>query len=159
MPYLNPAYKGAFAHTEGAALTVTVAFDAPSVAGGLSISPSHCPTELGVPASECAWYAVQTVDGCVGRGGENGRALLAHVTPPLPPPRRSAWHNATAAVSADGFGLILSVDLTVRARLPASLLHLLAPVLRPRYPSPPLLRRTPPVSLPTPHEGHSPRGP
>lgn len=66
MPYLNPAYKAAFAHTAGAALTVTVAFDTPSVAGGgLSISPSHCPTELGVPASECAWYAVQTVDGCV----------------------------------------------------------------------------------------------
>lgn len=84
VPYLNPAYRGAFAHTDGASLTVTVAFDPPSVVGGLALSPSHCPTELGVPASECAWYEVQTVDGCVRRRGELARAVGVATSPASP---------------------------------------------------------------------------
>jgi hypothetical protein len=90
-PYLNPTYASAVAVTQGTVLTVTVAFEPATVVGGLTIVPSHCPTELGVPPLECSWIEVQTIDG--------------------------AWHNATTALSADALGIVLSVDLTVRKRV------------------------------------------
>lgn len=64
VPYLNPAYTNATQQTLGNSLVVTVTFALDSVYDGLHLAQGVvCPTGLGVPASECSWYDVQTVDG------------------------------------------------------------------------------------------------
>jgi hypothetical protein len=84
-PYLNPMYASASASTSGSVATATVAFVPETIQGGLALVPSACPVDLGVPASECAWFELQTSD--------------------------SAWYNATATLSEDGMGLILTATI------------------------------------------------
>lgn len=86
--YLNPRYVGAAAVTNGKTVTVTVTFDPASVgAGGLTIIPAACP--IPANATECAWQEIQTTDGL--------------------------WYNATAAVTPDGNGLILTAGPIAQA--------------------------------------------
>ena len=87
VPYLAPAYASAAAGPAGGGpLTVTVSFKpAPPSSGALSLRPAACPAGVGgLPASECAWFEVQTMDG--------------------------GWHNATGvALTGDERGLVLTV--------------------------------------------------
>jgi hypothetical protein len=96
-PYLNPRYARATAvpaRGPDDTLSVVVEFDAASLSNGeLTLVSASCPTSLGVPASECAWYDVQLSDG--------------------------TWYNATVSVTDSGTGLVLTVaggaGLTVNA--------------------------------------------
>jgi len=78
-PLLGPVAQAATGSAAGTMLTVTVQFPAGS---SLALQAAHCPTELGVPASICAWYGIQGSDWTL--------------------------YNATAAVTADGNGLELT---------------------------------------------------
>lgn len=92
VPYLNPSYTNATQQTLNNNLVVTVTFGLSTVYDGLYLAQGVvCPTGLGVPASECSWYDVQTVDG--------------------------TWWNATQAISPDGMSLVLTVPGTA---LPAN---------------------------------------
>ena len=52
--YRNPAYASAAAVTSGTSVSVTVFFDQATLgSSGLTIVPSACPTDLGVPLAEC----------------------------------------------------------------------------------------------------------
>ena len=96
VPFLNPRYASAVArgvsnktHT---ALQVTVSLLPGTVtAAGLVMrgweplsNSSHCPTERAVNASYCDWFAIQVNDGAF------------------------SWHNASAALTEDGRGVVLS---------------------------------------------------
>lgn len=70
-------------------LTVLVSFESDSVGSGLTIVPdtvgstsTHCPTELGVNISMCAWWSIQGSDG--------------------------VWYNATEATVWNGTQLVVS---------------------------------------------------
>jgi hypothetical protein len=76
---VSPRYAGAAGGApQGATLTATVAFAQGTTAGGLrAIAGAHCPTELGVPAAQCAGFAIGASDGevysataAVGAGGD-----------------------------------------------------------------------------------------
>ena len=87
VPYLAPSYASASAQTSAAGdVTVTVTFaPTPPSSGALELRPASCPAGVGgLPASECAWFEIQTADG--------------------------AWHNATGvALTADSKRLVLTV--------------------------------------------------
>ena len=86
VPYLAPSYASSAASTVGSDLLVTVAFaPAPQSSGRLALQPKACPAGVGgLPASECAWFEIQTADG--------------------------AWHNATGvALSGDATKLLLTL--------------------------------------------------
>jgi hypothetical protein len=86
--HTGPAYAGSFGSVSGSSLVVTVVFDASSVGSGLQFSSlafDHCPTEAGVPADQCAWWSIT---------GSDGKA-----------------YNATAALTADGRGVVLTAPL------------------------------------------------
>lgn len=101
-PAVGPVYASATATTVGATVTVEVAFAPGTTAGGLVLVPptpgnfsSYCPTDVGIPADNCGWFAVQTSDG--------------------------AWRNATAALGGGPGGdrLVLAVDTSPATGLAA----------------------------------------
>jgi hypothetical protein len=97
VPYLAPSYAYAEAGSASGALTVTVHFAAaPQSSGALALRPAACPEGVGgLPASECSWFEVQTMDG--------------------------VWHNATGvALSGDGKGLLLTPGLPAGTALNAT---------------------------------------
>jgi hypothetical protein len=92
-PAVGPVYAAATARAAvGTTVTVEVSFAPGTTAGGLVLVPptpgnssTYCPTDEGVPADNCGWFAVQTSDG--------------------------AWRNATAALGGPaGDRLVLAVD-------------------------------------------------
>jgi len=83
VPYVGPTAAAATGSSVGTALSVSVSFLASTVAGGgLAFQPSHCPTELGVPVAQCAWFSIAGSDGKL--------------------------YNATAAITGGGTTLDLS---------------------------------------------------
>ena len=69
-------------------MQVEVSFASGSVAAGLELlAHAGCPTDAGVPLSECSWFGVQTADG--------------------------VWHNATASLTDDRRRLVLTTDSSV----------------------------------------------
>jgi sialate O-acetylesterase len=84
--HVSPRYAGASAGAaQGATLTATVSFAPGTTAGGLrAIAGAHCPTELGVPAGRCGWFAIGASDGvlynasaAIGGGGGDTLVLTA----------------------------------------------------------------------------------
>ena len=83
MPYIVPNATSSSATAAGTAVAVTVSFsDLPTT---LVAADDHCKTELGVPASQCAWFVVAGSDG--------------------------ASYNATAAVGPGGKTLVLTATV------------------------------------------------
>ena len=81
--HVSPRYAGAAGGAQGATLTATITFAPGTTAGGLqAIAGAHCPTELGVPAGQCAGFAIGASDG--------------------------ALYNASAAIGAGGDTLVLT---------------------------------------------------
>jgi len=84
IPYLSPAYQSA---TLVDSNSVQIDFSpTPPASGLLSLRPAACPAGVGgLPASECSWFEIQTVDGL--------------------------WHNATGvSLSPDSKSLLLSAN-------------------------------------------------
>jgi len=84
-----PLYKSATTTTLSKTITVTVSFVPTSLQAALQLRPAHCPTEQGLPASDCDGFDIQISDA--------GRS----------------WVTATAAVSADGKNVILTATAPV----------------------------------------------
>jgi hypothetical protein len=88
--YLNPTYASASQAVVSGSLVVTVSFQPATLYGGkLQVVPGECPVALGVPASECSWYDVQTVDGQWHNTTQVGAP--SPVPPPPPPPTVRLW--------------------------------------------------------------------
>jgi hypothetical protein len=81
VPYLNPTFASSTGSANGNALSVSVTFNNVG-AGSLNFQAAHCPTEIGVPIGQCAWWSVIGSDGIA--------------------------YNATAAISANGQGVTLA---------------------------------------------------
>lgn len=75
--HVSPRYAGAKGGAQGTTLTATISFAPGTTGGGLQAIPgAHCPTELGVPVAQCAWFAIGASDGtlynasaAIGAGG------------------------------------------------------------------------------------------
>ena len=135
VPYLNPSYTNATQQTLNNNLVVTVTFGLSTVYDGLYLAQGVvCPTGLGVPASECSWYDVQTVDGTwwnatqVTCGPCSLQRCSTSVSHPPPPFaflwgfRGVMWLSSpllllVQAISPDGMSLVLTVPGTA---LPAN---------------------------------------
>ena len=118
----GPIYASAAAAPPGPAgrLSVTVSFQTAPPAPGHDFS-SYCPTEVGVPADNCAWFAVQASDGL----WRNASAAL--VAPPGggPPAQLTLTIDTapasglTAVATSAGYGLWPVLSLRNVAGFPA----------------------------------------
>ena len=79
-PWKSPSYRRCVASASAGSAVATVIFD--DLPTTLVAAADHCKTELGVPASQCAWFSITGSDAKV--------------------------YNATAAPSADGKSLVLT---------------------------------------------------
>lgn len=82
VPHASPQYAGASPSVTGTQLSVTVALTPSS--GPLTLTNAACPTNLGVPAAQCAYPTIFTAQG------------------------PAAGYNATLSLSTDGLSIVLA---------------------------------------------------